>query len=341
MVDKMKDKIPQFLQNKMLQKKVFTQKFPNEIKQFMLDYSIHYGWGLTDITLIFRAMKKGYSTLPKCGYNGCENQNRIIQNTVSIDDGCSKLHATKNRSLLKYGVESANQVLEKKEKTKLNLKDKYGVDNVFKLSTIKEKIKQTNIDRYGVEYIMQSTKIKSKMQVRCLEKYGVEHVNMLDSKKDKIKQTMISKYGVENPQQVKTVKEKTMDTCLRRYGVENPQQNPTIHMKNVKSSYNKKDYIWKTGEESRLQGYEPFVLKELEEQGYSYNDILTSTSDMPEIWYDFEGKKHRYYPDFYIPSENLIIEVKSCYTLELHWERNQAKFQAVKQLGFNFRLEIR
>jgi type III secretory pathway component EscU len=52
-------------------------------------------------------------------------------------------------------------------------------------------------------------------------------------------------------------------------------------------------------------------------------------------------KKRRYYPDFYIPKENLIIEVKSQWTLELHKDKNQAKFQAVKEAGFNFRLEIR
>ena len=55
----------------------------------------------------------------------------------------------------------------------------------------------------------------------------------------------------------------------------------------------------------------------------------------------FEGKKHRYYPDFYIPEENLIIEVKSQWTLDLHKDKNQAKFQAVKEAGFNFRLEVR
>ena len=82
-------------------------------------------------------------------------------------------------------------------------------------------------------------------------------------------------------------------------------------------------------------------MQELEDQGYNFNDILTSNKDMPEIWYMFEGKKHRYYPDFYIPEENLIIEVKSQWTLDLHKDKNQAKFQAVKEAGFNFRLEVR
>jgi len=52
-------------------------------------------------------------------------------------------------------------------------------------------------------------------------------------------------------------------------------------------------------------------------------------------------KKHRYYPDFYIPNENKIIEVKSEYTLNRELERNHIKFEATKLMGFNFVLEIR
>lgn len=62
---------------------------------------------------------------------------------------------------------------------------------------------------------------------------------------------------------------------------------------------------------------------------------------MPEIWYNFCSEEHRYYPDFYIPKENILIEVKSEWTLELNKEKNEAKFKAVKELGFNFRLELR
>jgi len=42
-----------------------------------------------------------------------------------------------------------------------------------------------------------------------------------------------------------------------------------------------------------------------------------------------------------MPKENLIIEVKSIWTLKLHWVKNQIKFNAVKTAGFNFKLEIR
>ncbi len=61
---------------------------------------------------------------------------------------------------------------------------------------------------------------------------------------------------------------------------------------------------------------------------------------MPEIWYILDGIKHRYYPDFYIEKDNLIVETKSVYTLECEKEKNNLKFQAVKSHGYNFKLDV-
>lgn len=83
------------------------------------------------------------------------------------------------------------------------------------------------------------------------------------------------------------------------------------------------------------------MLKELEEDGYKFEDVFTSPVDMPKIQYLMDGKQHRYYPDIYIPKENIIIEVKSSYTLQKDWAKNQAKFEATRNLGFDFRLEVR
>lgn len=43
----------------------------------------------------------------------------------------------------------------------------------------------------------------------------------------------------------------------------------------------------------------------------------------------------------FISKENVVIEVKSNYTLNLHWDRNQAKFDATRKLGYDLRVEIR
>lgn len=62
---------------------------------------------------------------------------------------------------------------------------------------------------------------------------------------------------------------------------------------------------------------------------------------MPEIWYvDNNEKKHRYHPDIFIPSKNLIIEVKSEYTLKADLEKNKKKMIAAEQTGFDFEFRI-
>ena len=53
------------------------------------------------------------------------------------------------------------------------------------------------------------------------------------------------------------------------------------------------------------------------------------------IEYLFNGKVHKYYPDFYIPEINLVIEVKpKCF---LGYDVNISKIEAVKSHGYNFR----
>ena len=59
----------------------------------------------------------------------------------------------------------------------------------------------------------------------------------------------------------------------------------------------------------------------------SSHRILYNTTD---------GKKHYYYPDFYIKELNLIIEIKSNYTYEKDLEVNILKQQATINNGFDY-----
>jgi hypothetical protein len=63
---------------------------------------------------------------------------------------------------------------------------------------------------------------------------------------------------------------------------------------------------------------------------------------MPEIWYfsDKDKKTHRYFPDFYIPKDNLIIETKSKYTYDADIYINILKQKATEELGYNYKLFI-
>ena len=184
---------------------------------------------------------------------------------------------------------------------------------------------------------MKSEKIKESN----LKKYGVEHLSQHPEFMLKLKKENVEKYGYAFPFQSDKIQEKIKESNLEKYGVVSSMQTTAVFVKSAQAAFRKKEYMWKTGEISYIQGFEPIVLKELEDMGYSYDEIKTCQNDMPEVWYFFKGRRRRYYPDFFIPTENIIIEVKSHWTLDIDFEKNQAKFDAVKKLGYVFKLEIR
>jgi len=49
-----------------------------------------------------------------------------------------------------------------------------------------------------------------------------------------------------------------------------------------------------------------------------------------------DKKRHRYFPDIFIPKDELIIEVKSDYTYEVDCKTNHLKKQACLDKGYNF-----
>jgi hypothetical protein len=95
-------------------------------------------------------------------------------------------------------------------------------------------------------------------------------------------------------------------------------QNSEISEKSRQNAYKIKTYTSPSGKQILYQGYENFALKELiEHENIDEDDIVTSRAEVPVIWYkDENGKKHRYFTDILIKSQNRCIEVKSKWTLE-------------------------
>ena len=365
----MKEQIPDFLKHEFTKGKSFTNKFPDTIKQYMIDYSNGYNWGLKDnLKKIFKVMKQGISELPECKLENCKEKRRIKSASATLSETCCEAHARKLYYLENYGVENVSQLKETKEKKIKTSMENYGVSNPSQPDEIKQKKEDTLMSNYGVKHNFCNGEIRDRAmetsKQRCVETHGVEHFQSTDKWKKKMKESLTEKYGVEaigsipgvkekregtnmekygfsNVFQTEDVQEKREKSMIEQYGVVHPLQNAELCSKMLSSVFRKKEYIWKTGEISIVQGYEPIVLLELEEAGYKFDNIITDAELMPEIWYYFENKKKRYFPDFYIPSENLIIEVKSDYTLQADFERNQKKFEATKSLGFDFRLEVR
>ena len=241
---------------------------------------------------------------------------------------------SKQTCLEKYGVAYSLQSQEVKDKIKLSCINIYGVENPSQSQEIKNKKKDTTILNYGVENPSQSQEIKNKKKDTTILNYGVENPSQSQEIKNKKIDTTILNYGVENPSQSQEIKNKKIDTTILNYGVENPSQNAEISEKQLQNSYKLKEFNFPCGKTILVQGYEPFLLKNLVEEGYTHEDIITNRADVPEIWYDEDNKKHRYYCDAYIPKINTIYEVKSTWTYEIAKEKNILKQQACIDAGY-------
>lgn len=95
----------------------------------------------------------------------------------------------------------------------------------------------------------------------------------------------------------------------------------------------------------KLHGYEPNALDVLLKNGYKSKDILTQQSGkVPAIPFKYKNKSRVHYPDFFIPSNNLIIEVKSNATFGINnkelYEKNRAKRAAAKAMGYKYKFIV-
>jgi len=155
-----------------------------------------------------------------------------------------------------------------------------------------------------------------------MEKYGVRNVYQREDIKEKCRKTKLEKYGDENF----TNMEKAKETCLKNYGVEWPLQNRDILEKNQKSAKKLKQFrntsLWYQGS---------YELDFLEKYFNKYPDIERG----PSIKYKFKEKNKIYHPDFYIPSLNLIVEIKSSWILNIDEEINKKK-KATISSGFKY-----
>ena len=198
----------------------------------------------------------------------------------------------------------------------------------------RNKYANTCIDIYGVSSPLQNDYILDKLRNTNIIKYGVPYVYMSKEIQNAQISNNIINYGVEYTFQRDDVKLKCIESYINNFGVDNPMKDYNIFIKNQKSGYKLKEYISPDNKSFFVQGYEPFALKYLiEELGYNSNDIIVG-KEVPVINYTFENKEHKYYPDIYIISEKTLVEVKSDWTYELHFERNKIKQISSKENNY-------
>lgn len=240
----------------------------------------------------------------------------------------------------------------------------YGVENISQTAEWKDKVKSSNLEKFGTEWQFQSENCKQKSKKTWLEKYGTEHHASSQQTKDKKAKTNLLKYGGASPMCDETVRQLSKNICLEKYGVSSPMKTDEIkdavkltnnNRYNVNwfvetdrcqsIKYRQKEYTLPSGKAIKLLGYENKFLDEFFLRGGREEDIYNTSSEISAkigqiFYYTEDGKKHRYFPDFYIKSENKVIEVKSEYTYNVDKEVNELKKQAVLEKGINFEFKI-
>ena len=237
------------------------------------------------------------------------------ENYVNIDK-------QKETNLIKYGVESYMQTDEFKEKKEKKLLDRYNTIIPLRNKEIKEKWIKTNLERYGVITPLQNDKIKEKISQTKLLKYNNNKYN----NRKKYKQTCINIFGKDNPMKNEQIKEKFYKSFFKKHGERHPMHVPEFLDKMIKSGLKISKF-----RDTELY-YQSSYEKDFLDKYYDYLTIERGKS----IRYLYKEKSHIYYPDFYIPELNLIIEIKSTNWYYIHKEKNDLKKKYCIEKGFNF-----
>jgi hypothetical protein len=203
-----------------------------------------------------------------------------------------------------HGVRNPGQSLILRKQAAETYEAKTGYDNPSKNPSVKEQKKQTCLKTTGYECNFLNPEIRIK---------AVEGATSQKAK-DKRASTNLKRYGAENVYASDFGKSQIVKTNMKRRGVPNPSQDTDVQDKISKACFTPKKFIFPSGKEVLVQGYEPQALTKLLKT-FEEDDIVVGTkniaNEIGNIWYENGGKKHRYFPDIYVKSINKIIEVKS------------------------------
>lgn len=268
-----------------------------------------------------------------------------VKKQIALYGGVFNIKKSKETKLARYDNESYNNTIKQQQ----TMEFKFGSNTTFKIPELRndDKRRETNLKKYGVLHPLQNNEVCQKALNAKKLKYGNPNYVNPEKHRETLKKFSIDDWSNIHVKRLNTIKERYGDsgyinlekrnqTNIERYGVANISQASL----NTNTGYRWKEYKLPSGKIIKYQGYEDKLLDKLLEC-YDENDIITSRGEMPEFWYiGLDNKKHRYFPDVYIPKTNTIYEVKSEYTLNINLEVNKLKFESVIDSGYKFELII-
>ena len=205
-----------------------------------------------------------------------------------------------------------------------------------------DKISKTNIIKTGYSNPFKNPNVIKKFTEEYKNKTGYSNPGQNPISREKGRITYKNKTGYDHPSQNPEFKNKCKQLSLLRHCVEHPSQSEIIAEKMSRNAYKVKEITTPSGNKIYLQGYEPYAYNILLDN-YKEDEIITNKKDVPKIWWvDTEGKSHRYFVDFYIPKDNLMIEVKSkrTYSLDDKKEKIEKTMKASKEAGYNMEVWV-
>jgi len=281
--------------------------------------------------------------IDKFGYKGrCGNSKCITQYKKQNGIPYRSIESEKRRIAnydFKLAAEKRKKTYwnkSKEERTILHKKiAKKWKENYLKKS---EKLKKEHVEKIKKTY----TKDKRKIAIRkTKETWNNKTKKELENIHNKFKNTFKTKTGFNSPMQNPKSREKWKETVFKKFGVNHPMQNLEVQKRMMNTYLKNNKRVGKT-EITRFNN-NLFSRGSYEKEFIDkYLSTFPTLKNPEPIQYKINNKTRLYFPDFYIESLNLIIEIKSSWTFdrcgidkELE-NKNKIKWQTVKNLGFGF-----
>ena len=231
------------------------------------------------------------------------------------------------------------------EKIKNTVLQRYSVDNPMKNKDVAEKSKLTRLNKYNEilnhkNFIIFRDKLSSSVKNALIknpniilqrkktlqERYGDSNYN----NREKSKQTKLIRYGDSSYNN----REKAKNITLLKYGYENPSQADSVKIKKsltFQKHYNKNHYFQteefiKRSKQVCLEKYGNEVYTKIKNSSFStskpeleiYSLLLQKFPDTKTQY--CKDKRYPFNCDFYIPSQDLFIEIN------FHWTHGKEPF---------------
>ena len=237
---------------------------------------------------------------------GVDNFSKTLEYRQSHSGENNPMNSESAKQKLKQSLaaRSKEEIQKSNLKRKTTCLEKYGRECSLQGEQVLEKTKVTNLKLYGAENVSGSEIIKKKKEKTCLEHYGVKCPFQAPDVKEKIKNTLLMKYSTDNVNRISDATR--IATCREKYGVDYYFQSEDFFKNKIHTEYDGHTFDSK----DEIDFY-----KNLK----SLNVDFEMQKKYPKPYY-VNNKEHWTYVDFYIPEDDLWIEIKGRHFFNESWE---------------------